>query len=242
MLMFGTFFALAVVAAPKVDLAKVHRIVMMGDSITAGGNGPKGYVTLVDSTLDASRPGDPFETINVGIGGQKAPDMLARFQRDVVDKKPDLVTISVGVNDVWHSYRDFQKNVRVPNGDSGRGVPLPEYLKGVEAMIDMAKGAGAQVVLVSPTLVYEDLDATENRRLTQYVRAEEALAKRKGVGFVDLNRDFREAVAAYQRSAGKRQLLLTVDGVHMNDAGNALMADAILRVLGVAPPDNLSPK
>lgn len=239
--MFGTLL-LATIALGKPDLAKVHRVVTMGDSITDAGKGPKGYVTLMDATLDATRPNDPFETINVGIGGQKAPDMLGRFQRDVIDKKPDLVTISVGVNDVWHDFRDFGKNQRVPTGDIGRGVKLPEYLKGVEGMIDMAKAAGAQVVLVSPTLIYEDLDCLENRRLTAYVRAEESLAKRKGVGFVDLNRIFRETVAAYQKNAGRRQLLLTVDGVHMNDAGNALMADSILRYLGVAVPDNVAPK
>ena len=235
-------FPLALALLAKPDLARVHRIVMMGDSITQMGGSPKGYVTLVDRTLDATRPGDPFDVVNVGIGGQKAPDMLARFGRDVVDRKPDLVTISVGVNDVWHDFKDFAKNERHPSGGVGRGVPLPEYLKGVEAMVDMAKGAGAQVVLLSPTLVYEDLDCAENRRIAGYVKAEEALARRKGVGFVNLYKACYDAVAAYQKVAGRRQLLLTVDGVHMNDAGNALLADGILRYLGIPIPDNVAAK
>lgn len=235
-------FALAFVFFAKPDLANVHRIVMMGDSITQMGGSPKGYVTLVDQTLDATRPSDPFEVVNVGIGGQKAPDMLARFGRDVVDKKPDLVTISVGVNDVWHDFKDFAKNRRDPSGRLGRGVPLPQYLKSVETMIDMAKGTGAQVVLLSPTLVYEDLDGAENKRMETYVKAEEGLAKRKGVGFVNLYKACFDAVAAYQRSAGRSQLLLTVDGVHMNDAGNALLANGLLRYLGVPIPDNVAAK
>ncbi len=225
----------------KPDLSRVHRVVMMGDSITQMGGSPKGYVTLVDQSLDATRPGDPFEVVNVGIGGQKAPDMLARFGRDVTDRKPDLVTISVGVNDVWHNFKTPDFRTRVPSGDSGRGVPLKDYLRDVEAMVDAAKGAGAAVVLLSPTLVYEDLDCAENRRMAEYVRAEEALAKRKGVGFVNLFAACRDAVAAYQKSAGKRQLLLTTDGVHMNDAGNALMADALLRFLGVEVKSGVSP-
>ncbi len=235
-------FALDLALFAKPDLAKVHRIVMMGDSITAMGASPKGYVTLVDQSLDASRPRDPFEVVNVGIGGQKAPDMLGRFQHDVIDKKPDLVTISVGVNDVWHDFKDFAKNERHPSGDLGRGVPLPLYLADVEKMIDMAKSAGAQVVLLSPTLVYEDLDCVENRRMDTYVRAEESLAKRKGVGFVNLYRACYDAVASYQKVAGRRSLLLTVDGVHMNDAGNALMADSLLKFLGVPYPDNVAAK
>ncbi|RYG20946.1 lipolytic protein G-D-S-L family [bacterium] len=240
--MLGSLVVFAVAAQGKPDLSRVHRIVMMGDSITQMGASPKGYVTLVDQTLDASRPSDPYEVVNVGIGGQKAPDMLARFQKDVIDKKPDLVTISVGVNDVWHNFRTPTWSGRVPTGDSGRGVSLPDYIKGVESMVDMAKSASAKVVLLSPTLVYEDLDCAENRRMEIYVRAEEALAKRKGVGFVNLFKMCKDAVAAYQKHAGRRQLLLTTDGVHMNDAGNALMADALLRYLGVPVPDNVAAK
>jgi lysophospholipase L1-like esterase len=240
--MLGSLVAFAVVVQGKPDLARVHRIVMMGDSITQMGAAPKGYVTLVDGTLDATRPSDPFEVINVGISGQKAPQMLERFQRDVVDKKPDLVTLSVGVNDVWHGFRDFAKGERHPQGDLPAGDPLPTYLADVEKMVDMATGAGAKVVLLSPTLVYEDLDCAENRRMETYVRAEEDLAKRKGVGFINLFKMCKDTVAAYQKHAGRRQLLLTIDGVHMNDAGNALMADAILKYLGVPIPDNVAAK
>ena len=232
----------ALAAPAPIDLSKVHRIVMMGDSITAMGASPKGYVTLVDASLDATRPSDPFEVVNVGIGGQKAPDMLARFQKDVIDRKPDLVTISVGVNDVWHGFMDFGKHERHPSGDLPNGVSLPNYLAGVEQMVDMAKASGAQVVLLSPTLVYEDLDDAENARMKEYVKAEEALAKRKGVGFVNLYKACYDSVYAYQKVAGRRSLLLTVDGVHMNDAGNALMADALLRYLGVPVPDNVAAK
>jgi len=240
--MLGSLVALAVFAQGKIDLSQVHRVVMMGDSITQMGGAPKGYVTLVDQSLDASRPGGPFEVINVGIGGQKAPDMLARFQRDVLDKKPELLTLSVGVNDVWHNFRDFQKGLRIPSGDTGRGVALPDYLKGVESMVQQAKAAGIKVILLSPTLVYEDLDCAENKRMETYVKAEEALAKREGVGFINLFKMCKESVAAYQKSAGRRQLLLTVDGVHMNDAGNALVADAILKYLGVPIPDGVAAK
>jgi lysophospholipase L1-like esterase len=56
-----------------------------------------------------------------------------------------------------------------------------------------------------------------------------------------LNSVFAKVVKAYQREAGKRQLLLTIDGVHVNDAGNALMADTILRYLQVPIPDQVRP-
>ena len=115
---------------PK-PLVGVRRIVMMGDSITQMGGQPKGYVTLVDTTLKAAFPNQPIEVINVGIGGQKAPDMRERFKRDVIDRKPEIVTLSVGVNDVWHDFRDPQWTKRVPEGNSGRGVAMSTYLSNV---------------------------------------------------------------------------------------------------------------
>ena len=240
--MFALLSALCVlqVGLPK-PLEGVHRIVMMGDSITQMGGHPKGYVTLIDSTLKSMFPSQPIEVINVGIGGQKAPDMRARFQRDVIDQKPEIVTLSVGVNDVWHNFRDPQWTKRVPEGNSGRGVALPIYLSNIESMVQAAKAAGIRIILVSPTLIYEDLSCAENKRLQSYVRAEGELAKRMGVGFINLNSVFTKVVKAYQREAGKRQLLLTIDGVHVNDAGNALMADAILKYLDVEVPDQVSP-
>jgi acyl-CoA thioesterase I len=221
------------------SLANVHRIVMIGDSITQGGGEPKGYVTLFGQTLKETYPQHPIEIVNVGIGGQKAPDMLARFQRDVLDKHPDLVTISVGVNDVWHDFRTPEWTARVPAGNSGRGVKLPDHLTALDAMIQAAQRANVKVVLLAPTLVFEDLDSAENKRLGQYVRAQAKLAGERKVAFIDLNKTFRRVVDAYQKAGGKRQLLLTTDGVHMNDAGNALMADAILRFFDVPVPNRV---
>ena len=239
--MFGIIAASIALAQLPSDLAQVNRIVMMGDSITQAGASPKGYVTLVAKTLKETYPNHPIEVINVGISGEKAPNMLARFKKDVLDNHPQIVTLSVGVNDVWHNFRDAKWSHRVATGDSGRGVPLADYVKDVETMIDLAQKANIRMILISPTLVYEDLDCAENKRLSEYIDAAEKLARRKRVGYLNLNKVFKQAVSAYQKVAGKSQLLLTGDGVHMNDAGNALMANQILKFLGVPIPDNVHP-
>lgn len=223
-------------------LANVHKIVFMGDSITAAGTSPKGYITVMGKTLKELYPTHSFELIGVGIGGQKAPDMHARFKRDVIDKHPDLVTISVGVNDVWHDFRDFEKNRRISEGNSGRGVKLDIHIRELEAMVTEAKAAGIKVVMISPTVIYEDLNCDENKRLSSYVDAQQKLAKKHQVPFVNLNKSFKTAISGYQKVAGETQLLLTDDGVHMNDQGNALMAYDVLRTMGVPIPKRLSPK
>ncbi len=227
---------------PPALLANVHKIVCMGDSITAAGVEPNGFVTVMDKTLREVYPGHKIEFVGVGIGGQKAPDMHARFKRDVIAKHPDLVTISVGVNDVWHDFRDPAWTKRVPTGDSGRGVKLDVHLAELEAMVSEAEAAHIKVVMLSPTVIYEDLGCDENKRLDKYISAQRSLAKRHNAIYVDLNRAFKTAISGYQKVAGKTHLLLTTDGVHMNDQGNALMAAQILSSMGVPLPDRIKPQ
>src|SRR4051794_28866505 len=96
---FAFAFVLASAQVVPKGLQGVHRIVCLGDSITEQGENPGAYVWLVRHFLNDVYPQEHIEVINAGISGHKSTDMLARFQRDVLDKKPDLVTISVGVND-----------------------------------------------------------------------------------------------------------------------------------------------
>ena len=222
-------------------LSGVHKIVMMGDSITQIGATPHGYVTLIDHALKEAYPTHGFEVINVGIGGQKAPDMHARFKKDVLDRHPDMVMISVGVNDVWHDFRNPEWTARDASGHSGRGIKLDVHLTELEAMVTEAKSAGIKVVMLSPTVVYEDLNCDENKRMASYVDAQHRLADKNQVPFVNLNKSFRSVIGAFQKEAGKTQLLLTIDGVHLNDQGNTLMANDILKTLGVPLPDRLTP-
>ena len=78
-----------------------EKIAFLGDSITAAGWGnPAGYVRLVMAGLEAN--GVKAEAIPAGISGHKSDQMLARLEKDVLQKKPQWMTLSCGVNDVWH--------------------------------------------------------------------------------------------------------------------------------------------
>jgi len=226
-------------AAPQVppSLRGVRTIVTLGDSITQGGGQPGGYVWLMEKWLRALYPDQGIQIVNAGISGHRSTDMEARFARDVLERRPDLVTISVGVNDVWHAFRDFRAGVDHPRGDLPNGVPLEVYRQKVEAMVRAARQAGIRVVLLSPTLIHEDLLRPENARVRIYAAAMRRIAADNGALFVDLYRAFAEPVAAYRRHAGPGMNLLTTDGVHLNAAGNHLMAFVILRSLGVPEPD-----
>jgi acyl-CoA thioesterase I len=218
-------------------LKGVKRIVMLGDSITQGGESPGGYVWLVRTYLNKLYPTAGIEVLNAGISGHKSTDMLARFQKDVLDKKPDLITISVGVNDVWHGYFDFANNRPIPEGDGPNGITLDAYTRNVEEMIRRGKAAGAKIVVLSTTVIYEDAQSKPNISVAGYNAALKRLAKKHGAGFVDFQKPFQKIIAAYRGTTGARDNLLTTDGVHMNAAGNKVMAYTVLQGLGITPED-----
>lgn len=203
-------------------LRGVRRIVTLGDSITQGGARPGGYVWLIDRYLKAIYPGEPIEIVNAGISGHKSTDMLARFQRDVLDRKPDLVTISVGVNDVWHGFTSAN-----PAGYGPRRVPLEDYERNVRKMVDMAREAGVRVLLFTTT-IFEDRPASpRNSRVQLYNDAIRRVAREKGVLLADQYESFSRAWFNHG------DVKLTTDQVHLAPPGDRLMARTALRALGV---------
>ena len=213
-------------AWPSEPLRDVRTIVCLGDRITQMGEAQGGYVWLLRKYLAAVDR--RIRVINVGISGHRSNDMLERFDRDVVARKPDMVTISVGVNDVWHGFTDDH-----PLGDGPRGIPLKDYRRNVEMMVEKAKTAGIRVVILSTTVIHEDLNNRENAKLVGYNSALRDIARREGALFIDLQSPFRALIRRYRSTTGARDNLLTIDGVHMNPAGNKVIANTILDGLKV---------
>jgi lysophospholipase L1-like esterase len=209
--------------APKELQVKADdKIVTLGDSITAGG----GYQRYVEQVLTANYSQlNALKITNAGVGGNKAENMIARFEKDVLAHKPTIVTINVGINDVWH-------RLKSPHDDA----VLKTYRDNVATMADKAQTAGARVILLAPTVIQENPDAEGNQRLLLYVNALREIAVKKKCQFVDLHGMFLEALK--RKPADQKGNWLTGDGVHMKPLGNAIMALGILRALGV--PDEKS--
>ena len=64
----------------------------------------RGYVMMVDALLGAVYPERMIRVINMGVSGNTTRDLKARWQRDVLDLKPDWLSIMIGANDVWRQY------------------------------------------------------------------------------------------------------------------------------------------
>lgn len=211
-------------AGPAVDglcIAAGQQVAAIGDSITESG----GYLRAIDAVFDQQYAdlGLP-QIVNVGVSGQKAEDMVQRFDRDVVRGRPAWATISAGINDVWH-------RLDQPNDDA----VLRAFRRNVEQMVRMAQAAGIRVCLLSPTVIEEDEASEGNQRLAAYVAAGRDVAAETACLYVDLHGLFLRVVeeSAGRRAGGQSVPSLTCDGVHMAPLGDALMALGILRALGV---------
>ena len=199
-------------------------IVFLGDSITEQGAKPEGYVELFKMFLNGN--GIKANVINAGISGNKSNDMLARLDKDVLAHKPNWISISCGVNDVWHNFGRERDGRR-----KHRGLPLDEYTKNMTAMIDQCLATGANVLLLTATPIFEDLQSEENRAQQSYNDFLRSLAKEKNLLLCDLSKAFQDI---YKQKTSDENLL-TTDGVHMNPRGNRLMTRTILKTLGAQP-------
>ncbi len=196
-----------------------EKVAFLGDSITEAGHGnPGGYVNLVARGLAAN--GITIEVVGAGISGHKSNDMLARLERDVLGKQPQWMTLSCGVNDVWHG-KD--------------GVPLDAYRKNITAIVEQAQAKGVKVVVLTATMIGEDANKPENVQLAAYNDFLRTLAKEKQCRLADLDAEMRAAVAEAAKSRPKpaNGHYLTTDGVHMAFAGNQMMATGLLKGIGL---------
>ena len=99
----GALLLAASALSAQITVKSGEKIAFLGDSITQQGNWESGYINLVMSALEAN--GIKAVKIPAGISGHKSNQMLARLERDVLKKKPQIMTLSCGVNDVWHGRR-----------------------------------------------------------------------------------------------------------------------------------------
>lgn len=210
-----TIFALTLTTAfAEISIKSGEKLAFLGDSITQGGKSkPGGYVNLVNHALATNDV--KIEVIGAGISGHKSNQMLARLDNDVLSKKPQWMTLSCGVNDVWHG---------------AKGVTLEDYKKNITAIVEKAQAANVKVILLTSTMIGEDQANPNNQKLIPYNEFLRTLAKEKNCLLADLNADMQAAVIK-ANTPGKNAL--TGDGVHMAFPGDMMMATGILKVLGL---------
>jgi lysophospholipase L1-like esterase len=217
----GVTFTLAGEENRVVPLKKGERIVFLGDSITAGGVSKTGYVTLIKNRLQEKHGDLGITIIGAGISGNKVPDLQKRLERDVLSKKPTVVVIYIGINDVWHG-----------ESNPKNGTSKENFEEGLKDIISKIKDAGARVVLCTPSVIGEktaggnSLDA----KLDEYSDISRKVAKDTKVQLCDLRKAFAEHLKK-SNPDNKASGILTGDRVHLNTEGNVFVAQVMLKSL-----------
>lgn len=191
------------------------KILFQGDSITDMGRSREknelfgiGYPLLVRASLGFEAPGE-YEFINRGIGGNRIVDLYARMKTDILNLKPDVMSILIGVNDVWHEYTEN------PNG-----VDEDKYFKIYDMLIEEVKNAlpNIKIMIMEPFAL--KAGATEDKwdsfysEVKKRAKKAEKIAEKYGLPFIKLQEGFNELTKKMPESYWLE------DGVHPTAAGH----------------------
>jgi isoamyl acetate esterase len=201
-------------------LQEKKRVIFFGDSITEAGVKPGGYITVLNGLLKQKGMDTKFELQGAGIGGNKIYDLYLRVDDDVIAKKPNVVVIWVGVNDVWHK------------STYGTGTDQDKFEKFYNALIKKLKAANTEVIICTPAAIGEktDFSNSQDGDLNQYSKIIRGIAQNNNCKLIDLRKVFLYYDLANNKE-NKREGVLTTDGVHLNEKGNAIVADQMLKAL-----------
>ena len=196
------------------------KILFQGDSITDAGRVREndeymgsGYPLLVKSRLDFEEP-NAYQFVNRGISGNRIVDLYARIKADIINVKPDVMSILIGVNDVWHELDDN------PNG-----VDADKFFKIYSMLIEEVKAALPDIkIMIFEPYVLKGTAAEANwEYFDKEVKLRSEMAKKVAekfdLPFVPLQAGFDELSkkAPCGHWAG--------DGVHPKPAGHQFIAD-----------------
>jgi lysophospholipase L1-like esterase len=200
---------------------KGDQVVFIGDSITDAGRTTsaapygKGYVSLLRAFVTAQAPELGLRWANRGVSGNTVRDLAARWQTDVIDTRPDWLSVSIGINDCWRGIR----------GEPGT-VPVAEYQDTLHDLLrEAVRQTGCRLIVATPYLIGADPVDPWRTSSDTYVRAAREVAHHHDALLVDTQQAFDRAVS-HTAPADWAE-----DRIHPNLPGHAVIAQAFLDVL-----------
>lgn len=205
------------------------KLVMIGDSITdCGRQQPigeglnealgRGYVALVDALLASVYPERALRVVNMGTSGNTVRDLKARWQTDVLELKPDWLSIMIGINDVWRQF-DLPRQREIH-------VSLEEYEQALRELVTQTQPSLKGLILMTPYYIEPNQADGMRARMDQYGAVVRTLAQECGAVFVDTQAAFDAALRYYYPAT------LAWDRVHPNQTGHMVLARAFLDAVG----------
>ena len=202
------------------------KILFQGDSITDANRNRadfhdlgQGYVRFAAQLIEAAMPDTSFEFIDLGISGNRSDDLLARSTSDIIEIDPDVISILIGINDVWHRH------------SSGREMTDEQFEANYRAVLErIRKETHAKILILCPFL----LPSSDKESWRCEVESICAIVRRLADEYADAYLPLDEKFAAVLPTA-PTPMHYSLDGVHPNAAGaefiGGLYCEAILPLI-----------
>lgn len=172
-----------------------------------------GYPLRVAGEWGLRHPDRPVTWHNTGIAGNKVMDLEPRWQRDVLDVRPDLVSLLIGANDVgWKDY-----------AEDGYEIPAADFGAGIRRLLTPLAERDVQLVLIEPFLLpVNDAQRVQRADLDPKIQVVREIARDYGAHLLAADGMFAQLAA----TTGPEYW--AADGVHPTPAGHAALAAAWL--------------
>ncbi|WP_163194976.1 SGNH/GDSL hydrolase family protein [Clostridium thermarum] len=204
------------------------KLVMIGDSITDAGRNYNvgegwqdsfgyGYVNLVNGLILSTYPEKKIRIVNKGISGNTIRDLKARWKEDVLDLKPDWLSIMIGINDVW---RHYDTPLILENR-----VGEDEFRKNYEELVSSIRPQLKGLVIMSPYIIEPNKSDVMRAHIDRYGQIAKEVAEEYGAIFVDTQKAFDDFCKVYYSAA------LSLDRIHPNTTGHMIIAKAFLSMV-----------
>ena len=186
------------------------KILFQGDSITDDNRNRanvhdlgQGYAKYAAPLIKAAKPDTDFEFIDLGINGNRSDDILARTTTDIVDIDPDVISILIGINDVWHRH------------SHGREMTDEQFEANYRAVLERIRcETHAKILMLCPFL----LPSSDKESWRDEVERIAAIVRRLANEYADAYLPLDEKFAAALPTA-PTPMHYSDDGVHPNAAG-----------------------
>lgn len=168
-------------------------ILFIGDSITDCDRTQtpyaplgRGYVNFAANFLVAKYPHLNLNVINRGIGGDTTRALKWRWQRDCINQKPDILSIMIGINDLWWAYSED------PSGQA-KAVAIQEYRTNYQDILRDAKDkCRCQMILMEPFMFCSDSQNPMYKTLNDYISVVHRLADEFGAVLVPIQAEYEK--------------------------------------------------
>lgn len=212
----------------NMELMDGQTIIFFGDSITRANRGSN-YITILDAMFRERLGIGDLQLVNAGRDGDMIDDLLSRVQSDVLNRNPDWVIVLIGINDVFfESILMAKLSMDTPARKASSHQHIVHRFKtSYSKLLNILKSKDHNLVICTTTAVEGITSTSITEKLVLINDTIRDLSYDMDCGLVDIGTAFNGETVRLRQNGLYDEFLLTVDGVHLNDQGAYIVAQAM---------------